>query len=42
MPKPSIDKISIRMGELLKQRYLETEAKSVQDDFIDLSRGDDL
>ncbi|WP_196601418.1 SIR2 family protein [Pectinatus frisingensis] len=42
MPKPSIDKASIRMGELLKQRYSETKVESVQADFPSLSGGADL
>lgn len=42
MPKPSIDKASIRMDELLKQRYSETKVESVQDNFFDLTGGADL
>lgn len=42
MPKPSIDKASIRMGELLRQRYSETKGESFQADFHDLTGGDDL
>ncbi|WP_312813215.1 SIR2 family protein [Sedimentibacter sp.] len=42
MPKPSIDKASIRMDELLKQRYTEAKIESVQINSLDLNGGDDL
>jgi hypothetical protein len=42
MPKPSIDKASIRMGELLKQRYSETKVEPIQADFSDLTGGVDV
>lgn len=43
MPKPSIDKASIRMGELIKQRYAEQQPVTTTDnsDGIDVFGGDD-
>lgn len=35
MPKPSIDKASIRMSELLKQRYSTPSSKTAESDFTD-------
>ena len=35
MPKPSIDKASMRMSELLKQRYLTPPSKTAESDFTD-------
>ncbi|WP_231038386.1 hypothetical protein [Pectinatus frisingensis] len=42
MPKPSIDKASIRMDDLLKQRYSEEKVEPVEADFPDLTGGTDL
>jgi hypothetical protein len=35
MPKPSIDKASMRMSELLKQRYSTPQSKTTESDFAD-------
>ena len=42
MPKPSIDKASIRMDELLKQRYSEAKVEPVKTAFSNLTGGDEL
>lgn len=42
MPKPSIDKITIRMGELLKHRYSEVKLEPDQVNCPDLNGGVDL